>query len=193
MVETTGMKATVLFVWPVLIVLALSASSCSRIKDKGQQLADTATAIGKELADTATQAGKQYAKDAIDKVIPHFDAHTPDTKYNKERFTEFLGIPLTPDVKNIYCYGDAMGIDASYYFVFSCDSSTARKVIEMNQLKRDTINTNTGFTLPADIKWWNEEHIRTLDKYSYEGEHQLFTHFWYDAKERQAYYLTYDM
>lgn len=186
----------------VVTVCIIALSSCNRIKNKGEELADTAVAIGKEFADTAVAMGKeladtasvrgqQYAKAAVNEVIPMFDAYTPDTKYNKERYTEFILDTLTPDVKNIYCFGDAMGIDANYQFSFNCNATTAQKIIKAHELKADSTNTMYGFR--DDFEWWDTEKIKTLDCYTWEGEHRYFTHFWYDTKEQKAYFNTYDM
>lgn len=170
-------------------LLILIVVSCNRIKNKGGQLVDTATAAGKELMDTATVAGKEYAKDAVDKVIPRFDAYTPDTKYNKERFKDFIKVDLTPDVKNIYCYDEAIGIDASYQFAFNCDTSTARKIIEAHQLKRDPVKK---YGIYREFEWWDIKKIEKLDLYTWE-EDRYFKYFWYDEAEQKAYFLDFDM
>jgi hypothetical protein len=174
----------------LLTVLMITVASCSRIKSKGQELADTAAAAGQELLDTVSRAGKEYAKDAADKVMPRFDSYTPDTKYNKERFAEFINVPLTPDVKNIYCYDESIGIDASYQFAFNCDSSTAQKIIETHQLKPDS-EKKSGISREFD--WWNVKKIEQLDCYTREEEQRFFTHFWYDEAEHKAYFNTYDL
>ena len=79
------MKQTI-YILTVIIVLTII--SCDRIKNKGQ-----------ELADKTEEKVKDKSKDLVDKVVPHFDTYKPDTKFNKERFKEFLKVELTPDIK----------------------------------------------------------------------------------------------
>lgn len=141
--------------------------SCNRIKNKGQELAN--------------------------KVVPRFDAYEADTKFNKEHFTDFLKVDLTPDIKNIYCFDDAIGIDADYQFSFNCDSTTARKIINKHKLKRDKTTKDYAFGLQNDFEWWDKKKIEKLDLYSWQGEHQYFKYFWYDNTEQKAYYFDFDM
>jgi len=74
-----------------ILILSLTLFSCDRIKSKGQ-----------ELSDKAKEKVKNKSKDVIDKAFPFFDSYKADTKFNKERFKEFLRVDLTPDVKNIF-------------------------------------------------------------------------------------------
>ena len=75
------------------IILACTIVSCHKIKNKGQK-----------LTEKAEEKVKGKSKDLFNKVIPHFDAYKPDTKFNKERFKDFLKVDLTSDIKNIYCF-----------------------------------------------------------------------------------------
>lgn len=164
------------------IIFALAIVSCDRIKNKGQ-----------ELADKTEEKVKDKSKDLVDKVVPHFDAYKPDTKFNKERFIDFLKVDLTPDIKNIYCFDDAIGIDADYMFSFNCDTTTARKIIEKHQLKLDKETADYAFGLQHDFDWWDKKKIVNLDLYSWQGDHQYFKYFWYDKTEQKAYYFDFDM
>lgn len=164
------------------IIFALTIVSCDRIKNKGQ-----------ELADKTEKKVKDKSKDLVDKVVPHFDAYKPDTKFNKERFKDFLKVDLTPDIKNIHCFDDAIGIDADYMFSFNCDTTTAKKIIEKHQLKLDKETTDYAFGLQHDFDWWDKKKIEKLDLYSWQGDHQYFKYFWYDPKEQKAYYFDFDM
>jgi hypothetical protein len=165
-----------------LLLSALTIISCHKIKNKTQQ-----------LADKTEQKVKDKSKDLSDKVWPHFDAHTPDTKFNKERFKEFLKVELTPDVKNIYCFDDAIGIDADFQFAFNCDTSTVRRIIEEHKLTLDKETTDYAFGFQHDFPWWDKKKIEKLELYSWKGERQFFKYFWYDAKEQKAYYFDFDM
>ena len=100
----------------ILITFAIILSfqfSCNRIKNKGEELVDKTKA---KVIDKSN--------DLIDKVSPKFDTNKADTKYNKKRFLDFLKVEITPDIKNIYCFDDAIGIDASYQFSFNCNDKT---------------------------------------------------------------------
>ena len=123
-------------IYLLTIIFALIIVSCDRIKNKGQ-----------ELADKTEQKIIAKSKDLVDKVVPHFDAHKSDTKFNKERFTDFLKVDLSPDIKNIYCFDDAIGIDADYMFSFNFDTTTARRIIEKHQFKLDKEAINKAFVL----------------------------------------------
>lgn len=164
------------------ILFSTLLPSCHKIKSKT-----------KELANQTESSAKEKSKDITDKVIPHFDAYQPDTKYNKERFKDFLQVELTPDIKNIYCFDDAIGIDADYQFAFNCDSSTARRIIEKHLLTLDKETSDYAFGLQNDFSWWDKKKIEKLDLYSWKGEKQYFKYFWYDAKEQKAYYFDFDM
>lgn len=164
------------------IILACTIVSCHKIKNKGQK-----------LTEKAEEKVKGKSKDLFNKVIPHFDAYKPDTKFNKERFKDFLKVDLTSDIKNIYCFDDAIGIDADYMFSFNCDTTTARKIIEKHQLKLDKTTTDYAFGLQHDFEWWDKKKIEKLDLYSWQGDHQYFKYFWYDKKEQKAYYFDFDM
>ena len=165
-----------------IIIFALILVSCDRIKNKGQ-----------ELADKTEEKVKDKSEDLVDKVVPHFDAYNPDTKFNKERFKDFLKVDLTSDVKNIYCFDDAIGIDADYMFSFNCDTTTTSKIIEKHQLKLDKVTTDYAFGLQHDFDWWDKKKIEKLELYSWQGEHQRFKYFWYDKTEQKAYYFDFDM
>lgn len=171
------MKQTLYFLLLLFII-----SSCERIKNKGE---DIAAEIEEKV--------KNKSEDLADKVVPHFDAYTADTKYNKERFRDFLQVDLTPDIKNIYCFADAIGIDAGYQFAFSCDQSTAERIIQKHQLRLDSKTTDFAFGLQYDFDWWDKTKIEKLKLYSWEGEHQYYKYFWYDQKEQKAYYFDFDM
>jgi hypothetical protein len=171
-----------LHILTILSTLTLLLPACNKIKSKTQ-----------ELADKTEQKVKDKSKDLPNQIIPHFDAYTPDTKFNKERFKDFLQVELTPDVKNIYCFDDAIGIDADYQFSFNCDSSTARRIIEKHNLSLDKETTDYAFGMQNDFPWWDKKKIEKLDLYSWKGERQYYQYFWYDAKEQKAYYFDFDL
>lgn len=140
--------------------------------------------------------GVEKTFDIIQKVFPPFDSDVADTEANKKNFRNFLKVEITPDVKNIYCFDDAIGQDADYMFAFDCDSITAQRIIEEHSLKKDSVSGNYAEGMQHDFPWWNKETIRQLQSYSWHSEletknfHKLF---WYDEKIGKAYYFEYDM
>ena len=166
--------------WTILFLLTLL--SCDRIRNEGQ-----------EFADKTEEKVKDRSKDLVDKVVPQFDAYKPDTKFNKERFKDFLQVELSPDINTIYCFDDAIGIDADYMFSFHCDTNTVNKIIVKHQLTRNKTTSDYAFGLQHDLDWWDKKRIQTLDLYSWEGDHRYFKYFWYDNTEQKAYYFEFDM
>lgn len=173
------MKPSVLI---LTIILSMILISCERIINKGQ-----------DLADKTKEKVKTKSKDLADKISPHFDAYNADTKYNKKRFTDFIKVEITPDVKNIYCFDDAIGIDADYQFGFECNPETAQKIITKHQLKLDKITEGNAFGLQNDFDWWDKKKIEKLDLYSWHDGRQYFKYFWYDQEEQKAYFFDFDM
>ena len=166
----------------IVSVIIFFFYSCGRIKEKG-----------KNLAARTEQKVKDKSKDLVNKVAPQFDADQPDTKFNKERFRDFLQVELTPDIKNIYCFDDAIGIDADYQFSFNCDPLTSKRIIEKHKLTLDTVTTDYAFGLQNDFSWWDKKKIEKLKLYSWNDGGQYFKYFWYDAAEQKAYFFDFDM
>ena len=138
--------------------------------------------------------GVNKAFEIKEEIFPHYDSETPDTEANKKHFKSFLNIDISPDIKNIYCFDDAIGIDSDYMFSFTCDSLTAKNIIETNKLKKnDTLGNNPG-SLQHDFVWWDKKRIDELESYSWNSNskgknyHKIF---WYDKKNRKAYYFEY--
>lgn len=171
-----------LFYISIIIIISQVFLSCDRINNKGQ-----------ELIISTKQEIKEQSEDALNKVIPRFDAYSPDTKYNKERFKDFIQVELTPDIKNIYCFDDAIGIDADYQFSFNCSLTTAQQIIKKHQLKPDKETTDYAFGLQNDFEWWDKKKIEKLDLYSWQQDNQYFKYFWYDTSEQKAYFFDFDL
>lgn len=168
-------------IYIVSVIFILLTASCDRIKNKGQA-----------LAELTEEKVKDKSMELLDDVVPHFDAYKPDTKFNKQRFKDFLKVELSPDIKNIYCFDDAIGIDAAYQFSFNCDTATVRRIIETHELKPDQTTTDYAFGLQNDFDWWNKKKIEPLDLYSWQGDDHYFKYFWYDVTEQKAYYFAFD-
>ena len=138
----------------------------------------------------------ELAKNTIEKVFPTFDSDKPDTEANKKNFRNFLKVDITPDVKYIYCFDDAIGQDADYMFSFSCDSITANKIIERHELKKDSLQGNNPDGLQHDFFWWDKMKLKELESYSWSSKNEgknVHKIFWYDKKYEKAYYFEYDL
>ncbi|MBN1150825.1 hypothetical protein JXA84_06350 [candidate division WOR-3 bacterium] len=128
-----------------------------------------------------------------EKVFPVFDSDTPDTENNRRRFIEFIGVDLTPDIRSIYCFDDAIGADRDYMFAFDCLPSTSEKIIIRHRLTIDTVNSDNGFFMQDDFEWWDKEKIAELDKYSWTDGARNHKYYWYDNLNGKAYFFEFDM
>lgn len=143
------------------------------------------------------QKGKEKTVQIAQKIFPPFDSDKPDTEANKKNFRHFLKVDITPDVKNIYCFDDAIGQDADYMFSFSCDSLTAQRIIERHELQKDSLVGNNPESMQNDFFWWDKKRISELESYSWQSNNEkrknMYKLFWYDTKNEKAYYFEYDM
>ena len=169
-----------------LLFLLFALGSCDRIRHKSDEVAE------RVKAKTKAELREQTQK-VVDKVFPPFDHDQPDTENNKIRFRDFIQVELSPDVRNIYCFDDAISIDADYMFAFNCADSTSEKIIQKHQLRPEGIVQNNGFGMQHDFPWWDKKRIATLPKYSWNSNERYFKHFWYDRENQQAYYFEFDL
>lgn len=147
-----------------------------------------------KLVEKTGEKVKNKSADLADKIRPRFDAYTPDTRYNKRRFRDFLKIELTEDIHDIYCYDDAIGIDADYQFGFHCSPKTAQRIIRINKLKADSLNSDYALGLQNDFSWWNKKKIEKLELYLWKDpSSEYYKYFWYDSREQKAYFFDFDM
>ena len=136
------------------------------------------------------------AQKSFEKVFPTFNSDIPDTEANKKNFRNFLQVDITTDVKDIYCYDDAIGQDSDYMFSFSCDTITKNKIIEQHQLVKNSIIENNSDGLQNDFFWWNKDVIKKLESYSWNSNSDrknLYKTLWYDKKNNKAYYFEYSL
>jgi hypothetical protein len=166
----------------LICVIGLQIIACHKVKKQASSI--VVVAVDK-LA--------QQKEKAVDKIIPQFDAYKADSKFNKERFKEFIQIEQGSDIKNIYCYADNIGIDASFQFAFSCDSTSAQKIIDKHHLVAATKASLDSYGLQKEFDWWKITRIKSLPLYTHEDEHQYYQYFWYDKANKQGYYLDFDM
>ena len=186
----------------LLPITIIAIFSCTQIKRKGDEVIHKAKETVAEKKDVL-----------IDKIIPQFDAATPDTKFNKQRFSEFFEFYPTSDVKNLYCYSDQLGIDASYWFAFECNDSTVQKIISKLRL---TIKPKKEYRVTRDISgnvidsmltyngnglqgglnstptsWWDTAFINKTNPYAKIKEN-LYWYLYHDTKNKKVYFLTFD-
>lgn len=152
--------------------------------------------VKKETIETYQEAKDQFKskiKEGLNQAFPQFDAYEADTENNKARFKEFLQVEISPDIKNIYCHADEMGIDASYQFGFHCNRHTVSKILEQHELQPN-LETQTldSRGVEDSFSWWDPSVVATLPKYTWEGENNFYKYFWYDSTAQSAYYLEFD-
>jgi hypothetical protein len=163
-------------------LLMLGLLSCGKIKKKSEQ-----------VVDSATSKTKQEIEKQLEKVFPVFDHDKGDTENNKKRFRDFINVEITPDVSQIYCFDDAMGIDTDYMFSFTCNAATSQKILQIHELKLDSINRDNGFSLQHDFNWWDKKRIAQLEKYSWTNGKGYHKYYWYDAKNKKAYFFDFEL
>lgn len=160
--------------------------SCDEIYNKTEEVAK------KVKKETEEQIQKQSQK-VKEKLYPTFDHDKPDTENNKKRFKDFIKVKITDDVRNIYCYDDAVGIDSDYMFSFYCSSETSEKIKEKHDLTMDTLNSDDGFGMQDEFDWWDKDRIKELDKYSWTNGDQYYKYYWYDEENGKAYFFDFDI
>lgn len=140
-----------------------------------------------------------YVNHSLENLFPTFDSDKPDTENNKKHFRRFLNTEITPDVKNIYCFDDAIRSDADYMFAFNCDSKTIKRIVEVNELVKDSIPGGNQEGLQHDFFWWDKEKINELTGYKRttsdgrEGAKTYNRILWYDETNEKAYYFEYSL
>ena len=133
---------------------------------------------------------KQKSADLSDKVLAKFDPIHPDTRFNKKRFIEFFGFSPTQDVRELYCYSDRLGIDASYYFSFKCHERTVHRIKEALKLTNDSTSSGlNGFDLK--YSWWDNDRIDTIKPLTRQ-DGSVYWYLWYDKENEKVYFLTFD-
>ena len=130
---------------------------------------------------------------ALDKIIPTFDSYKPDSKFNRKRFTDFFGFAPTADVRELYCYGDHLGIDGIFMFSFRCDTTTKNRIVRHLSLVQSDKPDNFGSGLWQPFPWWDSAKIVTLNPYLRRGEHEFYKYLWYDKDKSKVYYIDFDM
>lgn len=124
---------------------------------------------------------------------PRFDSKKSDTENNRFHYEHLVGIKWTNDVKNLYAYGDELGIDASYYVAFECSQQTSHKIIESNEMIKDS-GKGTVLSSGVQFAWWNMNEIDTLTRFVYSNSAQTyFKYYWYNSENGKGYFLDFDL
>jgi len=156
--------------------LSMTVLSCGKIKRKGHQV----------LQESRVAAAEQF-----DRVIPSYDAGTPDTDNNKRRFKDHLSIDASADVKNLYTYGDYMGIDYRVEMAFTCDQATIDKIVKMNDLELvpdEPGDKNKDVIVTLTCDWWPKDSTGYLVLYKAGEEDEFWQYLTYNPVTKQAYY-----
>ena len=166
------------------ITFLLTLLSCDRLKRKGNSLVDktkkTASKINEKIIDRKNKF--------VDKVFPNYDYDKADTENNKKRFKEHLQTDVTDDVKNIFAYGDFLGVDYKVLIGFTCDQTTIEKIITIKKMQLTTAKDDDGLIFLDEFKWWNKYKIELLDPYIVGKKTEYWQYLWYDKKTKQAFY-----
>ncbi len=131
---------------------------------------------------------------ARDHVWPIFDADIPDTRFNKKRFREFLQVPLTPDVHQIYCHDDRMGIDSKFQIAFRCSAATISTIRMVHKMHKDTTTWDCFDQFSTKFHWWQPSAFCPVKPWVYSSEdNRYFQYLWYDSSTNRAWYLDFDL
>jgi hypothetical protein len=166
------------------LALLLACISCERIERKGEAVVDKT----KQAASATKRKIINKTDQVVDKVFPTYDAGQADTDKNKKRFVEHLQVDLTPDVKNIYAYGDFLGIDYKVLISFSCDQTTIDEIITTKKMQLAKSKEDHGLFFSSEVEWWDKDKIEMLVPYKVGKELEYWEYLWYDPKTKQAYY-----
>ena len=169
----------------ILITAYLSTlTSCERIKKKGGIVVDKAK---ETVAETKKSIGNKKNQ-VTDRIFPIYNSDKADTEFNRKRFKEHLQVDLTDDIKDIYAYGDFLGIDYKVLIAFTCDQSTIDRIIEVKKMQLTTSKDDDGLLFLDEFKWWDKDKIEVLEPFKVGKEQEYWQYLWYDPKTKQAFY-----
>lgn len=168
--------------WTLCLLGPLLIGSCERLSDKGH-----------ELYDGTKHMAKNQAKTTIDKVFPQFDPYTADSKFNRLRFEDYLKLKPGDDVRNIYAYGDFLGIDYQVMLAFECDTSFAQKIIRTNGLVLSLETDKKDLISGASFDWWPKDQLAALPQFKKGEDDKYWKILWVDSHAQKAYYLEFSL
>ena len=172
-----------------MFAFVLTVFSCNRIKRKGDAVLEKT----KQAASETKQKISDKANSLVDKVFPTYDTDKSDTENNKKRFKEHLQVDLSPDIRNIFAYGDFMGVDYKVLIAFTCDQATVDKIIAVKKMELTTTKDDNGLNFLDEFKWWDKDKIELLEPYKIGKEAEFWQYLWYDPKTKQAFYEEFSM
>ena len=178
-----------LTIYILTIAFLATLSSCDRLKRKGHEVVDKTQ---EKIGETKQKISEKKNK-LVDKFFPIYDNGKPDTENNKKRFKEHLQVDLTDDVKNIYAYGDFLGVDYKVLISFSCDNSTIENIIATKKMKLTTWKDDDGLFFLDEFNWWVKEKIELLEPNKVGKVGEYWQYLWYDKKSKTAYYEEYSL
>ncbi len=161
----------------LIIIISLTIPSCDKIKNKGL-----------ELYEYTEDAIKIKSKDLSDKIFPIFDSETSNTKYNKERFNEYMEIELTDDIDSIYSFGDFLGSDYKILISFKCAPKTIDKIVKAKNMKLSEDAKDNGLLFSGEFKWWDKDVIEKIQPYVRIDKSGDRFYLWYNMNTQKAYY-----
>ena len=164
------------------MLLLAGLVSCESFKNKTR-----------EIAGTALHRVPERKNAFKDKEIRVYDFDKPDTYNNKKRFKEHLQTDVNPGIKNIYAYGDFLGIDYKVLIAFDCDSFTVARIAAQKNMIQVNHTGESGLFFLEEFKWWNKEKLEQLLPYKAGKAHEHQELLWYDAKLQKAYYEEYSL
>ena len=164
--------------WIIVFSFVLNITGCDNLQEMGRHIV------------TKT---KDFGGPQVDKIFPTYDVYKKDTKYNKRRFTEHLGVAVTNDVKDIYACGDFLGVDYKVLFAFICEDSTAEKIIHRKRMLLTTRKDDDGLIFGDEFKWWDKVQIELLEPYKVGKEGEYWEYFWYNPESKQAFYEAFSL
>lgn len=168
--------------WILSLLIPLLMYSCGRISNKGR-----------ELYDGAKHMAKDQAKATIDKVVPQFDPYIADSKFNRRRFEDYLQLKPGDSARNIYAYGDFLGIDYHVMLAFECDPSFAQKIIRTNELVLSAETDRKNLSYGTSFDWWPKEQLDALPQFIKGEDYKYYKILWVDSSAQKAYYLEFSL
>jgi hypothetical protein len=163
--------------------------ACDKVERKGNHLLDK---TNRKIED-AKQTIIDKKDSLVDKVFPRYDFDSSDTESNKKRFREHLTIPISNDIKEIYTYGDFLGIDYKVLIAFKCEKATIEKIVEVKKMKQYSVSENHAMKFSVEFKWWDQEKIDTIRPYKVGKDAEYWQYLWYDPISKQAFYEEYSL
>ena len=99
-----------------------------------------------------------------------------------------MQVDHTSDVKNIYSYGDFLGVDYKVLISFSCDTPTLNNIIKAKRMTISTKDNDEGLFFLDEFLWWDKLKIAKIKPFKVGKEYEYWQYLWFDRKSKTAYY-----